>query len=287
MAVDLKIDEVGYWSEVKIAILAEYAKFYNQILRSNRLHSVYIDGFAGAGYHKAKGSDRIIEGSPARALGVEPAFGEYHFVDMNPARVGALAGLGGGRENIHVYEGDCNEILIQHVFPQIRWENYQRALCILDPYGLHLDWHVIKAAADTQAIEIFLNFPVMDMQMNVFWSNPDRVTEENRGRMTRFWGDESWREAAYTPVQGLFGEMTQKNPIDIITRAFQSRLKQAAGFEFVPDPIPMRNTKGAIVYYLFFASHNRTAHKIVNYIFEQSSKYGEVPDGGTFDNRMD
>ena len=198
---------------------------------------------------------------------------------MNPARAGALADLGRGQENVHVYEGDCNQILIRDVFPKVRYENYQRALCILDPYGLHLDWQVIKAAADSKAIEIFLNFPVMDMQMNVFRSNLDRVTEENRNRMTRLWGDESWEEAAYTPVQGLFEEMTAKNPIDTITAVYQERLRQTAGFAYVPNPIPMRNTKGAIVYYLFFASPNRTADKIVKYIFERYAKYGEVPNG--------
>jgi three-Cys-motif partner protein len=279
MSTELRIDEIGYWSEVKLAILAEYARRYNQILRSNRLKSIYIDGFAGAGHHKAKGSDRIIEGSPARALNVKPAFDEYFLVDMDPLRAGALTGLGGGKSNVHVYEGDCNEILIQTVFPQIRWENFQRALCILDPYGLHLDWKVIQTAAATKVIEIFLNFPVMDMQMNVFWANADRASEENRNRMTRFWGDESWRDAAYSPVQGLFGEMHEKNSIETITKAFQVRLRQIAGFEYVPDPIPMRNTKGAIVYFLFFAAHNRTAHKIVKYIFDRYNKHGEVANG--------
>lgn len=137
MSTELKIDDIGYWSEVKLAILAEYARLYNQILHSNQLHSVYIDGFAGAGHHKAKGSDRIIEGSPARALNVQPPFEEYHFIDMNPARAGALTNLGKGQKNVHVYEGDCNEVLIKDVFPRIRWENYRRALCVLDPYGLH------------------------------------------------------------------------------------------------------------------------------------------------------
>lgn len=112
MGPELRIDEIGYWSELKLAILAQYARRYNQILRSNRLTSVYIDGFAGAGHHRAKGSDRIIEGSPTRALNITPAFGEYHLVDMDPMRAGALAGLGKGRSNVHVYEGDCNEVLV-------------------------------------------------------------------------------------------------------------------------------------------------------------------------------
>lgn len=279
MNVELKIDEIGYWSEIKLEILAEYARLYNQILHSNRLTSVYIDGFAGAGHHKAKGSERVIDGSPARALKAKPSFDEFHFVDMDPKRAGALSVLGAGRKNVHVYEGDCNQILVERVFPQIKWESFQRALCILDPYGLHLDWQVIKTAADSKVTEIFLNFPVMDMNMNVFWANPDRVTEASQIRMTRFWGDESWRQAAYGTVAGLFGDMQERNSIDRIAEAFQTRLKSAAGFGYVPNPIPMRNTKGAIVYFLFFASQNATAHKIVKYIFEQTKKYGEVPNG--------
>jgi len=184
---ELRIDEIGYWSEMKLAILAEYARLYNQILRSNRLKSVYIDGFAGAGHHKAKGSERVIEGSPTRALNAKPPFDEFHFIDMDPKRAGALAGLAEGRKNVHVYEGDCNRILVDQVFPKIKWEHYQRALCILDPYGLHLDWQVIQRAGDSGITEKFLNFPVMDMNMNVFWANPDRVTPENQERMTRFW----------------------------------------------------------------------------------------------------
>ena len=47
MSTKLKIDEIGYWSEVKLAILDEYAKPYNQILHKNGLKTIYIDGFAG------------------------------------------------------------------------------------------------------------------------------------------------------------------------------------------------------------------------------------------------
>jgi three-Cys-motif partner protein len=64
-----EIDEIGYWSEIKLEILEKYAKPYNQILTKNQLYPSYIDGFAGAGHHTAKGSPRVIEGSPTRALG--------------------------------------------------------------------------------------------------------------------------------------------------------------------------------------------------------------------------
>ena len=38
-----------------------------------------------------------------------------------------------------------------------------------------------------------------------------------------------------------------------VAEAFRRRLKKVAGFRNVPEPIAMRNTQNAVVYYLFFA----------------------------------
>jgi three-Cys-motif partner protein len=97
--------------------------------------------------------------------------------------------------------------------------------------------------------------------------------------MTRFWGDESWRQAAYEPVQGLFGEMQEKSSIDRLVKAFQERLKKVAGFKYVAKPMPMHNSKGAVVYFLFFAAQQPTADKIVKDIFAKYAHHGEVPNG--------
>ena len=53
----LKLDEIGYWSEIKLDIIREYAKAYSTILAAQekpRFHHVYIDAFAGAGVHLSK-----------------------------------------------------------------------------------------------------------------------------------------------------------------------------------------------------------------------------------------
>lgn len=78
-------DEIGYWSEIKLQILQEYASAYSTILaaRSNpSLYHVYIDGFAGAGIHFAKSSNEFVLGSPMNALLVRPPFREYHLIAM-------------------------------------------------------------------------------------------------------------------------------------------------------------------------------------------------------------
>jgi three-Cys-motif partner protein len=56
--------------------------------------------------------------------------------------------------------------------------------------------------------------------------------------------------------------------------AYRKRLKDVAGFKFVPEPIPMKNSNGVELYYLFFASPNATANRIVEDIF---AKYRKEP----------
>jgi len=90
-------------------------------------------------------------------------------IDLDSDKTDQLRGLTAGQSNTHIYEGNCNKILLEKVFPQIQYTQFKRGLCLLDPYGLHLDWSVIQAAGQMQSIEIFLNFPVADMNRNVLW----------------------------------------------------------------------------------------------------------------------
>jgi three-Cys-motif partner protein len=60
----------------------------------------------------------------------------------------------------------------------------------------------------------------------------------------------------------------------MIADAYRKRLKEVAGFRYVPEPIPMRNSKNAVVYYLFFASSNSTGEKIVKEIFDRYRNRG-------------
>ena len=265
-----RLDEIGYWSEIKLDIVRKYAVAYSKIMSKQSFIKgyYYVDAFAGAGIHISKRTNEFVLGSPLNALKVEPPFTGYHFIDLHNEKAELLRELTADCENVEVHPGDCNEILLKEVFPSIRYDAYQRALCLLDPYGLHLDWEVVHTAGQSRAIEIFLNFPVMDMNMNVLLTNPDKLDSAQAARMTAFWGDESWREAAYIKSKGLFDTMEDKLSNDAVAKAYHQRLRKVAGFQYVPEPMPMRNTKGAIVYYLFFASPNKTANKIVRDIFK-------------------
>jgi three-Cys-motif partner protein len=265
-----KFDEIGYWSELKLEIVEKYGAAYTKAFANARtLKKYYIDGFSGAGVHVSKKTKTQIEGSPARALKVQPPFDGFCFIDLNADKTEYLRAICGNRPDVDIHTGDSNEYLTQKVLPAIQYKKFTRALCLLDPYALQLDWEVILQSGQSKAVDMFLNFPVMDMNRNAIWKNPEKVPQAGVNRMNKFWGDDTWREAAYAESRqtSLFGPEMVKQGNEQIVAAFRERLKKVAGFGFVPEPLPMRNSRNAIVYYLFFASPKAVADKIITDIF--------------------
>jgi hypothetical protein len=86
--------------------------------------------------------------------------------------------------------------------------------------------------------------------------------------MTAFWGDKSWRDVAYSSEGDLFGH-EEKTTNLALANAFRVRLREKARFKDVPEPIAMLNSKGVVLYYLFFASQKSVAAKIVADIFNR------------------
>jgi len=274
----LKYDQIGYWSEIKLDIIREYASAYSTIMNRQPLikKHIYIDAFAGAGHHFSKASQGFVQGSPLNALNVVPPFSEFHLIDLDGDRTEELRKLAGQRTNVEIYPEDANEVLLKKVFPRCLYSDYHRALCLLDPYSLCVDWKVIETAGRMKSIEIFFNFMIMDINMNVLLRNPEKVSGAQIERMDRAWGDHSWRNIAYEKVPTLFGDSEVKLGNESIADAFRERLNKVAGFKFVPLPMPMRNNQGAIVYYLYFASPNKTGARIVNSIFNKYKDRGRL-----------
>lgn len=270
------LDVVGTWTEVKLAILKEYAAAYAKILAKQEKirHFAYIDGFAGFGELISKATGQKVAGSPSVALSITPPFSHYHFIDMDGKRADALRKLAGDRKHVTVYTGDCNEVLVNKVFPTCSYKDYRRALCLLDPYQLNPRWEVVETAGKMRSIELLLNFMIMDANMNVLRKKPELVSTKQAERMDAFWGDSSWREAGYRKDIGLFEEIEEKESNERIVAAYRNRLQEVAGFKYVAEPMPIKNSKGAIIYYLLFASPKATGARIANDIFSKYRKPG-------------
>ncbi|MBI4482795.1 MAG: three-Cys-motif partner protein TcmP [Acidobacteria bacterium] len=188
-----ELDELGPWSEIKLEIIREYAQAYSKILSAQTapdLVHIYIDAFAGAGVHVSRTTGRFVRGSPLNALLIGPPFREYHLIDLKREKVASLRKITSDRQDVKLYEGDCNTILLNHVFPKVKYEDYRRGLCLLDPYGLQLNWGVIETAGRMRSLEIFLNFPIADINRNALLRDPDAAKDEHVKRMNGYWGDE-------------------------------------------------------------------------------------------------
>jgi len=270
----LKFDEIGYWSEVKLDIVREYAQAYSKIMASQsfcRAH-LYIDAFAGAGAHISRATGEMIAGSPLNALHVAPPFSELHFIDLDGGRAAQLDQVAATDPRVRVHHGDCNQVLLDEVFPRCRYSDFRRALCLLDPYKLNVNWEVLQTAGQMKSVEIFYNFMIMDANRNVFRRDPSQVPVAEARRMDAVWP--GWRSAVYPTTQDLFGDREQKAPNQDIALAFGEDLRLVAGFRYVPEPIPMRNSNGAVIYYLYFASQNDTGARIVGDIFDKYRNHG-------------
>jgi len=224
-------DEIGIWSEVKLAIVKEYAAAYSKILDANRRQSarslrwLYIDAFAGPGVHLSKTTGEVVDGSPLIALKTTPPFSEYHFIDADQARAEQLRRIAGPRDDVHIYSEDCNQVLLRDVFPKAKYTDYRRALCLLDPYNINLKWEVIETAGRMGSVEVFLNFMIMDINRNALRRNRDNAIQSKIDQLTTLWGDGSWEDAAFSSAGKLFHD-PQKVSNEQFELAWRDRLKR-------------------------------------------------------------
>lgn len=272
-------DFVGLWTEIKIHIIREYAAAYSSIIsrqRNPKFHHSYIDAFAGSGIHISKNTGKVIKGSPSVALEIIPPFRRYYFLDKNEAKIEQLQILTSQTDNVTILHGDSNNLILQEVFPNIRYDEYQRGLCFLDPYNLDVHWEVVRTAGEMKSIDLFIHFSVHAMNRSVLSkSGPNEDSKKAIKALDLFWGDDTWREIAYKDQQQTFfqTEKTKVTNYDLAL-AYQARLKDVAGFKFVPDPIALKNSSGSTIFYLFFASHKAVAGDIVKSIFKKYRSKG-------------
>jgi three-Cys-motif partner protein len=270
MSSKARLDVIGPWSEIKLNIVKEYAAAYSTILTKHRFHHIFVDAFAGRGVHFSGRLQQYVSGSPQIGLDTEPPFQELIFIERDPNRAEELRRLAPVSRKVKVLAGDSNEILHSDVFPYIRQEKERRALLFVDPYNLGFEWSVIRDAGESRRVDIILNFMMMDASMNVLRRDPNSIDPDQAARMTRAWGDETWFNKAYERSGDLFEtERREKVSSHSFATAFATRIKDAAGFDYVAGPYPMTNEHGSVIYYLYLASQVPAAKKIISDIFKK------------------
>jgi len=172
----------------------------------------------------------------------------------------------GKSRTVFVRNEDCTKYLKERVAenPKIDWKKH-RAVVFLDPFGMQVDWRTIEALAATQAIEIFLNFPVGMAIQRLLKRQPEKFTVPQRRRLDGYFGSPDWYDVLYKKAPSLFGDDLEEKvgaSGEALLKWYRGRLR--AHFKYVTRAALIRNTRGGHLYYLLLASHNKTGAKIAN-----------------------
>jgi three-Cys-motif partner protein len=288
-------DVIGRWSEEKLELLARYLKAYSDIMNNQKTANnptgrpwlrsyYYVDAFAGSVTPIAKDEQRYIEGSPLRALQTEPKFDGYWFIDISPRRVERVEALRQefpDRE-IEIQQGNCNEVLRTTIVPRLPYSSNRRAFVFLDPYGLQVDWETIKELANTRTCDIFINFSVMGVTRLLPRDqrpSPDAIEQISNVMGSTDWIDQIYQEATGSQLS-LFGEpeepLSSRDTIQAewLAKLYTQQLRSL--FPNVSRPVLMRNSTNSALYALCLASHNQTATRITNEIFNRYEQLRQI-----------
>lgn len=291
------MDEIGDWSVKKLEIIKKYSGAYSGLIRKNGgkyFESIaFIDGFAGQGLHylreKKENPDslfpatekkerRVIDGSPL--IAIRNNFDEFHFVDIKKKNIDELKECISELEKpVSFYNEDAN-VVLPGIFKNLKAKYRSwRGLCLLDPFGAHINWSTIQAAGDIgKMLDLIIHFSIRDIQGNGMPNEKEDLTEDQRKRFDIFFGDPSWLDFVYDDMGvDFFGRKIHKKRIDAEKRIIDFyiyNLSVKAKFNFVNISEPFINSTGGRQYYLIFASHNKRGDEKAKEVIGNLNKYG-------------
>jgi three-Cys-motif partner protein len=117
--------DIGEWSQQNWRPCGITARSIRESSPSRSFSHAYIDAFTDPGVHVLRTTGEMVVGSPVNALEIRPPFADYYFINTDGDKVGALRCLAGGPPRVHIFQGDCNELLPENVYPHVRYENYR------------------------------------------------------------------------------------------------------------------------------------------------------------------
>lgn len=282
----------GDWTIEKLERVRKYLVAYATIMNKQHFSFSYIDAFAGTGYRtlKKRGGDnelllpelaetesqKFLDGSVRIALRVEPKFGSYLFIEKGLAKAKELEKLKNEfesiKDRIEIINKDANtyiaELCAEH------WKR-RRAVMFLDPFGMQVTWGTIELIAKTQAIDLWILFPIG--ATNRLLKRDGNIDDKWKEKLDTILGETTWYDAFYemTTTRDLFGEVsltTKTGDFGSIKSYFVERLKTV--FPGVAkNPLLLRNNKNVPLFLLCFACGNEKGAPIAIKIAQDILKH--------------
>lgn len=288
----------GNWTTDKIERVRKYLAAYMQIMKDRNFSVAYIDAFAGTGYVNTKQKmikdlfpefaesevQNFIKGSARIALEIQPSFNKYIFIEKNKKHFAELQKLKvefpSLSDRIVPINADANKYIID--LCRRDWTKH-RAVMFLDPYGMQVNWETIKAIASTQAIDLWILFP-LGVAVNRLLKRNGDIRLGRKKRLDSIFGDSNWYNAFYRKDEtpSLLSLINENKDLDSWTKTanftsigeyYNQRLESIFP-KVAPNPLPLYSSSNNPLYLLCFAAANpraaETAVKIAKDILKTS-----------------
>ena len=204
----------------------------------------YVDLFAGPGRCIDRGTEAEFDGSPLVALQCLPPFTHLFFNDIAGEFVAALKKRQERlfpQANVRYFNSDCNRAA-QQIAEQI--PRFALTLAFIDPWNYELTFDSLAHLGQRRATDLIVTFHTTAIRRNV---------HRQIAAVDAFLDDRNWRDR-YWASQGN----VSSPPTTVLIDTFRDSLKSRLGYTQFGEPTVIRNSTGAPIFYLLFASkHER------------------------------
>jgi len=219
--------EQGYWTLLKLALLAYYIDVYTTIAKSYFKRIVYIDLFAGCGINKidVEGRKEVVFGSTMLAKKVPRSGKEFDkliLVEKDKEYAEMLEKI---LPDALVIPDNCNKAsVLKEIIDEINRVDKTHFLAVMDPEGLELKWNTVETLLKHPGDSI-INY--MCSGVGKSWGTwRSKETESLENTITEYFGCGDWKNC------------------DSAESLFELYLNRVRNFKENAIPIKVRGIKG-------------------------------------------
>lgn len=273
----------GYWTQLKLAILADYLPAFLRASSGKASECVYLDAFAGEGRGTNRLTGEEFNGSARIALQAAEAGGFTRLRYFERAtkakelRDKLLAEY--PDRDIAVYGGDCNTE-IPKALAELKDLKWAPTFAFVDPDGMEFAWRTLEHLADHKRgyrasgnpkreykIELWLLFPTQGL-IRTLAHDERKLRPKDEERANKLYGTADWR-AIYD--RRVAGDLSAPEARAEYVNLLRWRLSDNLGYAKT-HPFELKNTRGGTVYHMVFATDNEAGDQIMADLYAKTAK---------------
>ena len=242
---DLPVLVQGPWSKDKLYFVRYFSTLFNGGMKNLWPTRAYVDLFAGPGRCIDRETGVEYDGSPLLSLQCQTPFTHLFFNDIDDSFVSALRTRQERlypKSNVAYFNLDCNQAA-QEIASQL--PQGALTLAFIDPWNYELNFDSLAHLGQRQATDLIVTFHTTANKRNA---------HQDIEAVDAFLDDRDWR----TRYWKSRGNVSRPPTIELID-SFRSRLSSRLGYTQFGDPMPIKNSGGAPIFYLLFAAKHPRA----------------------------